>query len=134
MSGVVPFLSLLGGAGFLPANFFGVFGFFLFTKISMSSSPVVLDRLGGGGFELGVLAPLSKGVRVRFTCLPEIPRHLSRCWATLVTTKYRGQLGHFTVGKETFSGAICLKDPVAGVDGVDGGLEAGVLELVGCFF
>ena len=130
MSGVIPFLSLLGGAGFLPDNFLGVFGFFFFVSFATSSSPLGLARLEGGGFEPHVLGPMSTGVRVRFVCLLESPRHLSRCRATLVTTKYRGQLGHFTVGKETFSDVICLKEAAAGVDGVDGGLEAGVLEWV----
>lgn len=31
-SGVVPFLSLLGGGGFLLASFLGVFGFFFFVR------------------------------------------------------------------------------------------------------
>ena len=122
MSGVVPFFSLLGGAGFLPGSFLGVFGFFFFVGFATSLSPLGLARLERGGFEPEVL--------VSFACLLEIPMHLLRCRATLVITKYRGQLGHFTVGNETFSDVICLKEAAAGVDRVDCELEAVVVDWV----
>lgn len=129
-SGVVPFFSLLGGGGFLPASFLGVFGFFFFGRPGPPSSSPGRGRFGGAG--LGVLAALSWGVLFRLACLPDRPRHLSRCCATLVTTKYRGQLGHFTVGNDTFSGADCLNE--ADASGVDGGLDPGVFDVVFCFF
>lgn len=92
MSGVVPIFSLLGGVGFLPEYFFGVFSFFFLVTDpdAVSSSPLGRARLSVEGFiggGTGVLVPLSIGVRLRFVCLPDSPRHLSRCWATLVTTK-----------------------------------------------
>lgn len=92
MSGVVPILSLLGGVGFMLAYFLGVFSFFFLgmDPDAVSSSPLGRARLSIEGFVgsgTGALVPLSIGVRLRFVSLPDRPRHLSRCCATLVTTK-----------------------------------------------
>lgn len=119
MSGVKPFFNLLlGGGGFLPVSFFGLYFFFLVGVGGASSS--ASDRLGTPAF--AVLLPFSVKFLFRPVWRPEKPIHRSICCANLPTTKYRGQFWHLTVGNDTFSGAPCLKE----LSGVVGGLEPGV--------